>query len=203
MDEAELEARLRRIEQRLDTLEALEGMHDNPRPPKPFRPGAPLLDPPEPFPPTPAKVQGITWQQLSGSFARRYQAARNLAWTSGPHVQSLMDIAEAINIQPGDRIQHAKTLLDNFFADDFAKKANFSPGLLSKQFGRYLSPPEEEQKQDRTLQRVKAQEAERRYQEAKRQIEADHARKVRERGAQAPQRAKAHLVAVKDILEGE
>lgn len=145
----------------------------------------------------------ITWQQLSGAFARRYQAARGLAWTSGPHVQSLIDVADALNIQPGDRKQHAKTVLDNFFADDFAKKAGFPPGLLAKQFGRYLKPPEEDGKVDRTVQALKAQEAERRYQEAKAKAEADHARKVRERSPLTHEEAERRWNELKHKLVGE
>lgn len=191
MDEAELEARLRRIEARLTTLEALEGMHDNP---------TPL--------PTPAKVQpggviGITYHQVAGAFAKRYRQARQLEWYSGPHVQSMIDIADAINAQNGDARALGKVALDNFFADEFAAKAGFPPGLLSKQFFRYLKPPEEDGKPDRTVQRLKAEEAQRRHEEAKRQAEAAHAREVAQRAAEGPQRAKAHLTAVKDILEGE
>ena len=142
----------------------------------------------------------VTWQQLSGAFANRYQAARGLVWTSGPHVQSLIDIAEALNHQPGDRVNHARTLLDNFFADDFAKKVDFPPAMLSKQFGKFLSPPEEDGKVDLEDRQRRAQLAERRHQEAKRKAEADHARRVAEKAAQEPELVKAAVGELKDWL---
>lgn len=181
MDEVELEARLKQIEQRLAKLE------------------------PEPaiVQPKPAPNGDLTWQQVSGAFAKRYREARQLEWFSGPHVQHLMDITDSLNRQPGDIRENGKTLMDNFFADSFARKVDFPPAMLAKQFGKFLRPPEEDGKVDREKRLQRAEESERHYQIAKRKAEEAHAKKVALKMAQDPEQAEANWAALKDILEGE
>jgi hypothetical protein len=126
----------------------------------------------------------LTWQQVAGAYARRYRAARGIEWHYGAHVQALTEITAALNSQRGSPRDNGKRVFDAFFADEFAKKADFSPGLLAKQFGRYFAPPEEGSLAQQEERRRRAEDALRRHEEAKRKAEQEHARQVAERGAQ-------------------
>ena len=182
MDENELVQWMQQIEARLDKLEAKpvviktddECIRAFGNPPA-LPPAGPAAIPWKPS-------DELTWQNVSGAFAARYRKARGLVWVSGPHVQAMIDIADAINSQEGDPKQMGKKALDNFFADDFAAKAGFPAGLLSKQFFRYLKPPEEDGQADKAARQMRAQEAERRHQEAKERAEAEHAQRIAEKG---------------------
>ena len=128
---------LERIEEKLDQiLKLLANEHE--------RTPSPPPDPQQPRPATgPATRQD--WQRVAGLFARRYEQARQLPWSSGPHVQALQDIADvalSTTKAKGEDFNLVITkALDVFFADEFAIAASFPPGLLAKQWGRFYAPP--------------------------------------------------------------
>ena len=128
---------LERIEEKLDQiLKLLANEHE--RTPSP---------PPEPEQPRPATGHATRqdWQRVSGLFARRYEQARQLPWSSGPHVQALQDIAQAARSTAAAKGLEFDDVLNTalyaFFKDDYAIAASFPPGLLSKQWGRFYAPP--------------------------------------------------------------
>jgi hypothetical protein len=82
----------------------------------------------------------LSWQQLSGAFARRYVAARGMAWVSGPHYMHLADIAEWVNLQKGDSKVIAAKLLDNWFETKWAMKVDFKPKFLAENLGSVFNP---------------------------------------------------------------
>jgi hypothetical protein len=138
---------------------------------------------PEPVEP---RRDGITWQQVAGAYAKRYQALRGIAWHYGAHVQALEDLTAQINSQEGNPRELGKLLMDNFFADDYAKKLDYPPALMAKQFGRYLKPVTEDSAAQDDERRKRALEAQRRHEEAKARAEAEHARAVAARLGDTP-----------------
>lgn len=83
----------------------------------------------------------ITWQQVAGSFAKRYQARRHMVWHHGPHVQAFVEITEWVNMQEGDSKEIAKRLLDNWFETKWAMKVDFKPRFLDENIGAIYNPP--------------------------------------------------------------
>lgn len=82
----------------------------------------------------------LSWQQVSGAFARKYESARGLAWVSGPHYVHLADIAEWVNLQDGDNAEIVKRLLDNWFDTKWAMKVDYKPKFLAENLGSVYSP---------------------------------------------------------------
>jgi len=151
--------------------------------------------------PVPGGAPAGTWQKVAGAYARRYRKTRGLEWYAGAHTQALMDITEQLCQQKGNVHANMDKLLDAFFADDFARKTDYAPGLLAKKFGAYMKPIDEDNRL-RDLERQKrGQEALRRHQEAQRQAEEAHARKVAERGAEAAQSPMEVRTLVRDWLK--
>jgi hypothetical protein len=150
----------------------------------------------------------LAWQQVSGAYAKRYEKARGLAWSSGAHVQALSDIADQLSRQDGDHLAHLARMLDAFFADDYVRERDFPLGLLAKQFGRFFKPPGDDARIDLAKQRKRGEEAQRRHEEAQAQAESAHAQEIRERTTNAPSAAsepepvdpKAEVAAFRRVL---
>lgn len=107
----------------------------------------------------------ITWQQVAGAYAKRYQAVRRMAWLPGPHVQALIEIAEWINLQEADSKEVGTRLLDNWFDTRWAMKVDYKPKFLTENLGAVYNPPavpleEEPSPEAINAQRVRARRAE-------------------------------------------
>lgn len=98
----------------------------------------------------PGAVQGPRDQQnglsIQRQFKERFEAAVGAMWQSGSrYYTEFMEIERFCQSQAGmdgcSKAHVIETLLDNYFADDYARQRTYTPSLLVKNPAQYYKPP--------------------------------------------------------------